>query len=69
MFDSVLNTSVSITALLQWPYAMYYIRHIQNFGIFNTVSSGVCEHIQSYSALLWHATNMAEYVWMNIFGM
>ena len=35
---------------------MYCIRHIQNnSGIFNFVFSGICQHIQSYSAsiILW----------------
>ena len=50
MVDSVLNKPVSITAqsFVQWPYAMYCIRH--NPGIFRTlfiqVYSGIFKDIQ-----------------------
>ena len=56
MFDSVLNTSVSVTAqYIQWPYAMYYIRHVQNnSGIFSTVFFQVLVGMFSHSALLRH---------------
>ena len=40
---------------VQWPYAMYCIRHIENSGIFGSLFlSVICQHIQSYSALLRH---------------
>ena len=41
--------------VIQWPYAMYWIRNVQNnSGIFSTVFFGIRRHIQSYSALLRH---------------
>ena len=49
MFDSVLNTAFSITAqiFVQEPYDMYCIRHIQNFGIFSTLTFFRCIPIYS----------------------
>ena len=64
MLDSVLNKSLSITALLfvQWPYTTHCIRHIQNSGIFRTqVYSGIQQAnliifsiIKAYSGILRH---------------
>ena len=40
---------------MKWTYAMYSIRNIRNSGISSALFfSGVCRHIQSYSALLRH---------------
>ena len=44
------DTSDPITAhqFVQWPYAMYCIRHIQNFEIFRTL---FCRYNQAYSSI------------------
>ena len=68
MFKSVLSTSVSITAQLfvQWFYAMYYIRHIQNSDIISTllfqVYAGIFNHIEHYYSIFTHSETLFRFI-------
>ena len=68
MFHSVLNMSVSITAQLfvQWPYAMYCIRHIQNSVIFSAlffqVYADIFNHVECYSDLLTNIETLLRHM-------
>ena len=68
MFDSVLNTSVSVTAQwILWPYAINCIRHIQNnSGIFSTLLFqlyvGIFNHIQRCLGISTHIETLLRHI-------